>query len=421
MRFGIKTLDDFEKNDGLRGKTVLCRVDINQPVDRAKGTLKSINRIQACVPTIRELSEKGARVVLMAHQGSDIEYKNYYTTKPHAEVLSRLLGFEVKWVEDVCGPTARNAIESLNDGEVLLLDNVRFMAEEQTLFETKLCLSHEDQAKTQVVTKLAPLGDLYVCDAFAAAHRDQPTLCGFEQILPSAMGRLFEKEYCTVSSLMEEPERPCVFVLGGAKIADAFQMMKTVLSKGSADLVLTGGLVANIFLASQDVQIGKGSIDFIMKSNYGQFIDVAKELYSLYADRIVLPVDLAWVCDGERHEAGIGEIPGEIAAVDIGSRTAERYRKEILNARTVFVNGPAGVFEQEASELGTKTIWQALADTKAFTVLGGGDSITATEKYNLTDRIGYICTGGGALIRFLSGEELPVVKALRHGATIGEK
>ena len=421
MRFGIKTLDDFEKKDGLRGKTVLCRVDINQPVDRAKGTLKSINRIQACVPTIRELSEKGARVVLMAHQGSDIEYKNYYTTKPHAEVLSRLLGFEVKWVEDVCGPTARNAIESLNDGEVLLLDNVRFMAEEQTLFETKLCLSHEDQAKTQVVTKLAPLGDLYVCDAFAAAHRDQPTLCGFEQILPSAMGRLFEKEYCTVSSLMEEPERPCVFVLGGAKIADAFQMMKTVLSKGSADLVLTGGLVANIFLASQDVQIGKGSIDFIMKSNYGQFIDVAKELYSLYSDRIVLPVDLAWVCDGKRHEAGIGEIPGEIAAVDIGSGTAERYRKEILNARTVFVNGPAGVFEQEASELGTKTIWQALADTKAFTVLGGGDSITATEKYDLTGRIGYICTGGGALIRFLSGEELPVVKALRHGATIGEK
>ena len=285
MRFGIKTLDDFEKNDGLRGKTVLCRVDINQPVDRAKGTLKSINRIQACVPTIRELSEKGARVVLMAHQGSDIEYKNYYTTKPHAEVLSRLLGFDVKWVEDVCGPTARKAIESLNDGEVLLLDNVRFMAEEQTLFETKLCLSHEDQAKTQVVTKLAPLGDLYVCDAFAAAHRDQPTLCGFEQILPSAMGRLFEKEYCTVSSLMEEPERPCVFVLGGAKIADAFQMMKTVLSKGSADLVLTGGLVANIFLASQNVQIGKGSLDFIMKSNYGQFIDVAKELYGLYAEQ----------------------------------------------------------------------------------------------------------------------------------------
>ena len=417
MRFGIKTLDDFD----VRGKTVLCRIDINQPVDRATGKLKSTNRIRACVPTIRELSEKGARVVLMAHQGSDIEYKNYYTTRPHADVLSQLLGFEVKWIEDVCGPLARQAIRELEDGDVLLLDNVRFMAEEQTLFETKLRLSHEDQARTQVVTKLAPLGDIYVCDAFAAAHRDQPTLCGFEQILPSAMGRLFEKEYCTVSSLMEEPQRPCVFVLGGAKIADAFLMMKTVLSRGSADKVLTGGLVANIFLASQGVGIGRGSLDFIMKSNYGEFIDVAKELYAQYGDRIVLPSDLAWVSDGKRCEAAVGEVPQDISAVDIGSRTAERYRSEIMAAKTVFVNGPAGVFEQEPSELGTKTIWQALADTQAFTVLGGGDSITATEKYALTDRIGYICTGGGALIRFLSGEELPVVKALRHGAEVGGK
>ncbi|MBR2281490.1 MAG: phosphoglycerate kinase [Spirochaetales bacterium] len=415
MRFGIRTLDDF---GDIRGKTVLCRIDINQPVDRATGKLKSINRIQACAPTIRELSEKGARVVLMAHQGSDIEYKNYYTTAPHAKVLSELLGFEVKWIDDVCGPAARDAIRELEDGDVLLLDNVRFMAEEQTLFETKLCLTHEQQAQTQVVQKLAPLGDLYVCDAFAAAHRDQPTLCGFEQILPSAMGRLFEKEYCTVSALMEEPKRPCVFVLGGAKIADAFQMMRTVLSKGSADRVLTGGLVANIFLASQNVEIGKGSLDFIMKSNYGQFIDVAKDLYSSYGDRITLPVDLAWVENGVRREAGIGEIPKDIGAVDIGGQTAAMYRQTILDARTVFVNGPAGVFEQEPSELGTKEIWRALADTEAFTVLGGGDSITATEKYGLTDRIGYICTGGGALIRFLSGEELPVVKALRHGSRI---
>ena len=416
MRFGIRTLDDFD----VRGKTVLCRIDINQPVDRATGKLRSTNRIRACVPTVRELSEKGARTVLMAHQGSDIEYKNYYTTRPHADVLSELLGFEVKWIEDVCGPLARQAIRDLKDGEVLLLDNVRFMAEEQTLFETKLCLSHEEQAKTQVVSKLAPLGDLYVCDAFAAAHRDQPTLCGFEQLLPSAMGRLFEKEYCTVSSLMEEPQRPCVFVLGGAKIADAFLMMKTVLSRGSADKVLTGGLVANIFLASQGVGIGSGSLDFIMKSNYGEFIDVARELYAQYGDRIVLPSDLAWVDGGERVEGRLGAIPEDISAVDIGSRTASVYRDAILEARTVFVNGPAGVFEQEPSELGTRGIWQALADTGAFTVLGGGDSITATEKYGLTDRIGYICTGGGALIRFLSGEELPVVKALRHGATIGE-
>ena len=416
MQFGIKTLDDAQ----VKGKTVLCRVDINQPVDREKGTLKSINRIEACVPTIKELSGKGAKVVLLAHQGSDIEYKNYYTTKPHAAVLSRLLEKEVRWIDDVCGPAAREAILKLEDGDILLLDNVRFVAEEQTLFEMKLRLTHEQQAKTLLVEKLAPLADLYVCDAFAAAHRDQPSLCGFEQVLPSYMGRLFEKEFCTVSQVMEEPVRPCVFVLGGAKISDAFLMMKTVLERGVADKILTGGLVGNIFLTALGKEIGQGSVDFIMKSNYGEYIEKAKELYAQYGEKITLPVDLAWVTDGVRHEAALGSVPADIASVDVGGETAKIYRESILNAKTVFVNGPMGVFEQAPSEAGTRAVWQALADTEAHTVLGGGDSITATEKYGLTDKMGYICTGGGALIRFLTGEELPVVKALRHGAGLCE-
>ncbi len=416
MRFGIRTLDELS----VRGKTVLCRVDINQPVDRDAGTLKSINRITACVPTIRELCDKGAKVVLLAHQGSDIEYKNFYTTKPHAAVLSSLLGKEVKWIDDVCGPAARDMIRGLHDGEVLLLDNVRFVAEEQTLFEKNLRLSHEQQAKTLLVQKLAPLADLYVCDAFAAAHRDQPSLCGFEQVLPSAMGRLFEKEYCTVSSVMEHPERPCVFVLGGAKISDAFQMMQTVLERGIADTILTGGLVANIFLIALGSEIGNGSRAFIFKSNYSEFFDRAKELYAKFGDKIKLPSDLAWVENGERREAAIELMPENVTAIDIGHATADAYRTCVLHAKTVFVNGPMGIFEQEPSEYGTKELWRALADTEGFTVLGGGDSITATEKYHLTDKIGYICTGGGALIRFLSGEELPVVKALRHGSMISE-
>ena len=417
MRFEIRTLDELH----LSGKTVLCRVDINQPVDRASGTLKSINRIRACVPTVRELSDKGAKVVLMAHQGSDIEYKNYYTTKPHAAVLSELLGREVKWIDDVCGPAAWEAIRALKDGEILLLDNVRFVAEEQTLFETKLRLTHEQQARTLLVEKLAPLADCYVCDAFAAAHRDQPSLCGFEQVLPSAMGRLFEQEFCTVSQVMEAPERPCVFVLGGAKISDAFLMMQTVLSRGVADHIVTGGLVGNIFLTALGEQIGQGSLDFILKSNYGEYIDRARELYAQYGDKIVLPKDLSWVENGGRKEALLGAVPADIGAVDIGHETVREYQQLILNAGTVFVNGPMGVFEQPESEYGTRAVWQAIADTKGHSVLGGGDSITATEKFGLTDRMGYICTGGGALIRFLSGEELPVVRALRHGATIPEK
>jgi len=412
MRFGIHTLDEYK----LQGKTVLCRVDINQPVDRATDTLKSIQRITACVPTVRELSDKGAKVVLLAHQGSDIEYKNFYCTRPHAKVLAELLGREVKWIEDVCGPTAREAIRAMENGEIILLDNVRFCSEEQTLFELKLCLTHEQQAKTQVVEKLAPLADLFVCDAFAAAHRDQPTLCGFEQVLPSAMGRLFEREYCVVSELMEAPEHPCTFVLGGSKISDAFMMMETVLGSGAADTILTGGLVGEILLAAKGVEIGSGTLDFIVKSGYGEYIEKAKGVCEKYADRIVLPVDLAQVVDGRRIEAKVGEVPADFNAVDVGSGTAAKYRETIMNSKTVFANGPVGVFEKPESELGTKVLFKALAETEAYTVVGGGDSVTAAKQYSVTDRLGYICTGGGALIRFLTGEELPVVKALRHAA-----
>ncbi len=412
MRFGIHTLDEYD----VAGKAVLCRVDINQPVDRLTGTLKSHARIRACVPTVKELADRGAKVVLLAHQGSDIEYKNFYTTAPHADVLSELLGQRVQFIDDVTGPAARAAIGALRSGEILLLDNVRFCSEEQTLFEQKLQLTHAQQAQTEVVKKLAPLFELYVCDAFAAAHRDQPSLCGFEQVLPSAMGRLFEKEYCVISELMEQPKRPCTFVLGGAKVADAFLMMETVLHSGAADRVLTGGLVGNILLAAVGQPIGAGSLAFIEKSGYAPFIESSKAIYTAFSDRILLPTDLAGVTDGKRTEVPVGRVPEAFSALDIGSLTAKRYQDAIRSSATVFVNGPMGVFEQAETELGTKAVWEALADTPAYTVIGGGDSITATAKYGATDKIGYICTGGGALIRFLTGEELPVVRALRHAA-----
>lgn len=413
MRFGIHTLDEFD----VAGKTVLCRVDMNQPVDRRTDTLKSTARIEACAPTLRELSDRGAKLVVLAHQGSDIEYKNFYCTRPHAKVLSQLLDRPVQWIDDVCGPTARRMIRELKNGEILLLDNVRYVSEEQTLFETKLHLTHEQQAKTLLVEKLAPLADLYVCDAFAAAHRDQPSLCGFEQVLPSAMGRLFEKEYCVISELMEAPEQPCVFVLGGSKISDAFMMMGTVLSSGVANTVLTGGLVGNILLAAKGDTIGHGSLDFIYKNNYGEYIEKAKSIYAKFAERIILPLDLAYVENGKRKECQIGAVPQDICAVDIGSTTANVYAAAILAAKTVFVNGPMGIFEQQETELGTKAVFEALGNSAGYTVVGGGDSVTAAAKYQVKDRLDYVCTGGGALIRFLTGEELPVVRALRHAAT----
>ena len=412
MRYGIRTLDGVS----VSGKTVLCRVDINQPIDMETGTLKSISRIRACVPTLRELSEKGAKLVILAHQGSDIEYQNYYTTEPHSKVLSDLMEKEVRFIPDVCGPAAQEAIRSLRDGEILMLDNVRFLAEEQTLFELNLRLTHEQQAQTLLVRKLAPLADLYVCDAFAAAHRDQPSLCGFEQVLPSTMGRLFEKEYCVISGLMEQPERPCTFVLGGAKISDAFLMLRSVLEKGAADHILTGGLVGNILLAAKGEAIGQGSLQLIEKNGYLGFIETGKRLMAQYAERIVLPIDLACIEEGKRQECMVGDVPEQITAMDIGTETARYYANVIKAARTVFFNGPMGVFEQPAAELGTKTVFEAMGETTAYTVVGGGDSVSAAVQYRVKEKLSYVCTGGGALIRFLTGEEVPVVKALRSAA-----
>lgn len=412
MKFGINTMDDFD----VKGKTVLLRVDINEPVDKVHDTLTDITRIEGCAPTIRELSDKGAKLVVLAHQGSDIEYKSYYNLKPHAAVLTDLVGKPVEFVPDVCGPYAQEKIKALNEGEILLLDNVRFMAEEMTLFETKLNLLPEQQAKTQVIEKLAPLADLYIVDAFAAAHRAQPTLIAFQQLMPSAMGRLFEKEYGVLAEILEAPKKPLVFLLGGAKIQDAFLMMDKVLVEGIADKVLAGGLVGNVMLAASGVDIGKPSLNFIMNNNLGEFIDKSKELLKKFGDKIVLPMDLAYVEDEKRKSVNVTNLPVDDLLMDIGEKTAELFCAEIQGAKTVFVNGPMGVFEKPLTEYGTKMVWQALAQTTAFTVLGGGDSITATNKYELSAYINYICTGGGAMVRFLSGEELPVVIALKHAA-----
>jgi len=413
LKHQILTLDDFE----VAGRTVLCRVDINQPVDKAAGRLKDTTRIRASLPTIEELADRGAKVVLLAHQGSDVEYQNYYTTRLHAAYLQEFLGREVQFVDDVVGPTARAEIARLKPGQILLLDNVRFVAEEQTLFETTLNLSMEEMACTLCVEKLAPLADLYVCDAFAAAHRAQPTLCGFEMVLPSAMGRLFELEYSVVSAIMEAPARPCVFILGGAKVQDAFAMMETVLSKGIADTVLCGGLVGNIMLTAQGHELGAASIDFLRSKNLTQFVEAGRSALASYANRIVLPVDLACVVSGARKEVQLSALADDESYIDIGEMTVARFSEHIQAAATIFVNGPMGVFEGTPSAYGTREVWREVARSSGYSVLGGGDSIAAASAFGVTSDLSYVCTGGGALLRFLSGEELPVVQALRYAAS----
>lgn len=409
MKFGIHTLDDFDYSH----KTVLVRVDFNQPINKETQELESIKRIQAALETLQELIAVKAKVIVLTHQGSDIEYENYNTTKPHAKVLETLLEYPVEFVEDVCGPYAQKKIQSMKPGDVIMLDNVRFMAEEQTLFELKLKLSLELQSETQVVRKLAPLIDYYICDAFAATHRSQPSLCGFQLKVPSAMGRLFEKEYEVVSNLIENPLHTSIFVLGGAKINDALDIIETVLENKSADSILTGGLVSHIFLHAKGIDIGDATRNFLDKKGFLERTESVKRILDIYGDQIILPVDLAYVSDNIRYESDFTELCNDVSYVDIGEKTATQYAQIIESAASVFVNGPVGIFEETLTEFGTKTIWDALKVTQAYTVVGGGDSIRATEKYQATQDINYICTGGGALIQFLSGKELPVIKALK--------
>lgn len=412
MEYAINTLDDFD----YKGKVTLCRLDLNSPYDKDNNVLKDTTRIEAAIPTIKELSGSGAKLVLLTHQGGDLEYQNYVSTKSHSAVISNLLGKSVKFIDDICGPAARDAVSNLAEGEILLLDNVRYMAEELTLFETNLKLSAAEQAKTLIVSKLAPLADLYVCDAFAAAHRDQPTLVGFEQLLPSAMGRLFEKEYKILSKIMSSPEKPSIFLLGGAKIEDAFDMMPKVIHDRIADKILTSGLLAQVFMLAQGVDLGTASKEIIYKKKLDIFIDKARGLLSSYKDKIIIPVDYAYSIEGKRIEVDAADFPISYAISDIGSKTISKYKEEISKSKTIFINGPSGVFEKPESESGTKELWTAVADSAAYSVIGGGDSVTAINKYYLKDKFSYICTGGGAMVRFLSGEELPVVKALKESA-----
>ena len=410
---GMYTLDDIN----VTGKIVLARFDMNSPLDPKTREPIDITRIEESVPTIKELIEKGARIIILVHQGSDIEYQNFASVEPHSKMLSKLLNKTVNYIDDICGPAAREKINSMESGEILMLENVRFMAEEMTLFETKLNLTPEEQSKTIIVQKLSPLANFYLNDAFAAAHRSQPTLVGMEEVLPSIMGRLMEKEISSLDRLLRKPKKPCIFILGGAKIQDAFLMLNTIFHNNVADFVLATGLFSHVMLLAKGIGLGEPSEELIKKKNLEEFIDKSKRILDKYGDKIKLPVDFGYIDSGNRKELMIKDLPlSNNILMDIGSKTINEYKKIISEAKTIFFNGPAGVFEEDKAEMGTKSLLIAIADSSAFSAVGGGDTITALNKYSLLDQMSYVSTGGGALIRFLSGEELPVIKALKKSA-----
>jgi phosphoglycerate kinase len=408
---GILTLDDF----GFRGKTVILRVDINSPIDHQSGELVDDNRIRKSVPTIRELSDAGARTVILAHQGDTEDYRSLVSLAPHAGRLTELLERPVHFLDDIAGPTAIERIKALQNGELLLLNNVRYLTEEVSTFVNFVKLTPEQMAQTRLVRNLAPLADYFVCEAIAAAHRSAPSLIGFAEALPAAGGRLFVDELNALTSIKQSPVAPCVFVLGGSRIADAFSMMERVLHEGTADHILTSGLTGEVMLLAQGRKLGERTERLIRDKGLWPYIDKARALLEAHGERILCPSDFA-VDDGERVEIGLEDLPSDRLLVDIGEKTITRYVEIIRRAATIFVNGPAGVYEQPASAHGTERLWTAIADAPGYSVIGGGDSIAAASRFSVRDRMGYVCTSGGGMVRFLSGQTLPVVEALQRAA-----
>lgn len=410
-RIKIRPMSDFD----VRGKTVVFRPDINSPIDPKTKRIVNTNRIEKTVPTLDWLLERGAKVALIAHQGDTLDYQNLIPLAEHAEKLSALSGRKVAYIDDVCGPAALAAVRALAEGEALILGNLRYLAEEISTFESAVKLKASEMLGTWLVRSLAPLADLYVNDAFAAAHRNAPSMVAFQELLPTAGGIQLMEEYTALKSVMEGPKRPCVYVLGGAKISDAFDMMRKVLEDGAADQILAAGVTGLVMLIAKGIEVGRTTRAFLKERGLEEFIPEAGRLLEAWGSKYLLPVDLAFEDGGKRAELDVpssGALAKDVSFPDVGRKTIARFGESIARAGSVFVNGPAGMYENPLWEQGTRDIWRAIEAASGYTVIGGGDTISAAAKFTDLSKFDYVCTGGGAMVRFLAGKRLPLIEAM---------
>lgn len=408
ISLAINKLEEFS----YKGKTVLLRVDINSPIDPVSKMIVSENRIDMSLPTIKYLMDKKAKIVLIAHQGDTLDYQNLIPLAEHALKLSQKTGVEVKYIDDVAGPAAQQMIKNLKPGEVLLLGNLRYLAEEVSTFEDAVKLKPSDMLNTYLVRSLSPLVDYYVNDAFAAAHRNAPSMVAFQEIKPTAGGKLLIEELTALTRVKDNPEKPAVFLLGGAKISDAFSMMKQVLENGAADRILACGVTGHVMLIADGYDIGIANRKYLRDRSLEVFIKPAQEYLKNYREKIIYPVDLAFEENGVRNEISVDKLPVDMPTFDVGISTIDIFVKEIVNAGTVFMNGPVGVYEKQNLELGTKMIFNALCESKGYTLIGGGDTVSAAQRYIDLGKLSYVSTAGGAMIRYLSGIKLPLIEAM---------
>jgi len=384
-----KTVRDID----VSGRRVLVRVDFNVPLK--DGTVADDMRIRAALPTIQYLLDRDARVILCSHLGRPKgKPEAGLSLKPVADHLAQLLGKPVAFAEDCVGPEAENAAAALGEGEVLLLENTRFHPEEK-------------QNDEGFARALASLADIYVNDAFGSAHRAHASTEGVAHFLPAVAGFLMEKEIEFLGKALEDPARPFMAILGGAKISDKIGVIRRLL--GLADRLLIGGGMANTFLAAQGFEMRESLVE-------AEVLELAKELLQEGGAKLLLPVDLvvasAFEEGAERKIVTVDAIPAGWRAMDVGPETQRRFREALTGAKLIVWNGPMGVFELGPFAAGTRAVAEAVAESGAVSIVGGGDSAAAIQQVGLADRISHISTGGGASLEFLEGKTLPGVAAL---------
>jgi phosphoglycerate kinase len=393
---------------GAEGKTVLLRLDLNSPIDPTSNLILDDKRFREHLPTIRALGK--SRVVIVTHQSRPGK-KDFTTLEAHAEKLEQLLDKPVAYVDSIFGRHAREAVHAMKSGDVLMLENVRFNAEEN------LTLKPEEAKKTHLVKKLSSMADVFVNDAFGTAHRSQPTIVGLPLAMRSAGGLLMEKEVSTLSRVFSGAPRPVCMVLGGTKVDDSIDVARHVLDKGIADQVIVIGVVANVFLIAAGYDIGKPSTQLIAQLKYQAEIEKAKEILAHYRERVVMPESVAVREHGHRVEYPITKIPEETPVLDLGMDSLATMVQTLKKSGTVVFNGPAGVFEDPDFATGTYELLKAASKVE-FSVVGGGHTAAVIEKMGLDQSFTHISTGGGACIEFLTGKVLPAVDALEQSKKI---
>jgi len=394
-----KCISDLKKEE-LQGKKVLVRVDFNVPRDKKTGEITDDRRIKEAIPTIKYLIENGAKVILVSHLGRPNGVTEDLRLNKVGERLSQLLGRPVQKLDDCLGEEVEKAISQMRDGDVTLLENVRFYKEEE----------ENDESFSK---KLASLADLYVNDAFGTAHRAHASTEGVARIIPGVCGFLIKKELEIMGKALTDPKRPFVAIIGGAKVSTKISVIKNLAQK--VDVLVIGGGMIYTFQKALGFEVGKSLVE-------EKFIDEAKliwaELKAMDKLKLITPVDDVVTTDISAPDAPVkivksGQIPADMMGVDIGPETIKLIKDVVKTAGTVVWNGPLGIFENPKFAVGTIEIAKSLAESKAITIVGGGDSAAAVEKAKVVDKITHVSTGGGASLEFLEGKELPGIAVLQ--------